>query len=125
MELTASQLATLVNGTVDGDENVKVSTFARIEEGHPGALSFLANPKYTHFVYSTDSSVVLVRKDFVAEHPVKATLIRVEDPYATMARLLEMVTEMSRWRRSGSSLRCSLPRVSKCRLTLMSVLLLT
>ena len=101
MELTASQLATLVNGTVDGDENVKVSTFARIEEGHPGALSFLANPKYTHFVYSTDSSVVLVRKDFVAEHPVKATLIRVEDPYATVARLLEMVTEMSKVEKVG------------------------
>ena len=101
MELTASQLAALVNGTVDGDENVKVSTFARIEEGQPGALSFLANPKYTHFVYSTDSSVVLVRKDFVAEQPVKATLIRVEDPYATVARLLEMVTEMTKVEKVG------------------------
>lgn len=101
MELTASQLAALVNGTVDGDENVKVSTFARIEEGHPGALSFLANPKYTHHIYSTESSVVLVKKDFVAEHPVKATLIRVEDPYATVAHLLEMVTEMNKVEKIG------------------------
>lgn len=101
MELTASQLAALVNGTVEGDENVKVATFARIEEGHPGALSFLANPKYTHHIYSTESSVVLVRKDFVPEHPVKATLIRVEDPYATVAHLLEMVTEMTKVEKVG------------------------
>lgn len=101
MELTASQLAALVNGSVEGDENVKVSTFARIEEGHEGALSFLANPKYTHYIYTTDSSVVLVKKDFEPEQPVKATLIRVEDPYATVARLLEMVTEMTKVEKVG------------------------
>ena len=101
MELTASQLAAIVNGTVEGDENVKVSTFARIEEGHSGALSFLANPKYTHHIYSTDSSVVLVKKDFTPEHPVKATLIRVDDPYATVAHLLEMVTHMSKVEKVG------------------------
>lgn len=101
MELTASQLAAIVNGTVEGDENVKVSTFARIEEGHPGALSFLANPKYTHHIYATDSSVVLVKRDFVAEHPVKATLIRVDDPYATVAHLLEMVTQMTKVEKVG------------------------
>ena len=101
MELTASQLAAIVNGTVEGDENVKVSTFARIEEGHSGALSFLANPKYTHHIYSTDSSVVLVKKDFTPEQPVKATLIRVDDPYATVAHLLEMVTQMSKVEKVG------------------------
>lgn len=101
MELTAAQLAALVNGQVEGDENVKVSTFAKIEEGHPGALSFLANPKYTHFIYSTESSVVLVRKDFVAEEPVKATLVRVDDPYATVAHLLDMVSKMSQVEKRG------------------------
>lgn len=101
MELTASQLAALVNGQVEGDENVKVNTFAKIEEGHPGALSFLANPKYTHYIYSTDSSVVLVRRDFVAESPVKATLIRVDDPYATVAHLLEMVSNMNKVEKRG------------------------
>ena len=101
MELTASQLAAIVNGSVEGDENVTISTFARIEEGHPGALSFLANPKYTHHIYSTDSSVVLVRRDFEPEQPVKATLIRVDDPYATVARLLEMVTEMTKVEKVG------------------------
>lgn len=101
MELTASQLAAIVNGTVEGDENVKVSTFARIEEGHSGALSFLANLKYTHHIYSTESSVVLVKNDFTPEQPVKATLIRVEDPYATVARLLEMVSQMSKVEKVG------------------------
>lgn len=101
MELTASQLASIVNGTVEGDDNVKVSSFARIEEGTPGSLSFLANPKYTHHIYTTDSSVVLVKKDFQPENKIKATLIRVEDPYAIVARLLEMVTEMSKVEKIG------------------------
>ena len=101
MELTASQLAALVNGQVEGDENVKVNPFAKIEEGHPGALSFLANPKYTNFIYTTESSIVLVRRDFVAEHPVKATLIRVDDPYATVAHLLDMVSKMNQVEKRG------------------------
>lgn len=96
MELTANQLAALTGGTVDGDGEVKVSTFAKIEEGVEGALSFLANPKYTHYIYDTDSSIVLVRRDFQPEHPVKATLLRVDDPYATIARLLEMVEQMNK-----------------------------
>lgn len=106
MELTANQLAALVHGDVEGDGDVKVGTFAKIEEGHAGALSFLANPKYTHFIYSTDSSVVLVRRDFVAEQPVKATLIRVDDPYATIAKLLEMVQEMTRVVKTGVEQPC-------------------
>lgn len=94
MQFTAAQIAQLANGTVDGNPDVAVSTFAKIEEGHPGAISFLANAKYTHYIYETASSVVLVSRDFVAERPVKATLIRVDDPYATVASLLEMVAEM-------------------------------
>lgn len=81
----------MVNGTVEGDGNVSVNSFAKIEEGHPGALSFLANPKYEHYIYSTNSSVVLVSNDFKPEAEVKATLIRVADPYSTIAHLLEMV----------------------------------
>ena len=101
MDFTASQLAALIGGDVEGNPDVTVGTFAKIEEGHPGALSFLANPKYTHFIYDTDSSVVLVKRDFVAEHPVKATLIRVDDPYATIAHLLKMVTEMTKVVKKG------------------------
>ncbi len=94
MEFSATQIAALVNGTVEGNGDAKVNTFAKIEEGHPGAISFLANPKYNHFLYDTDSSVVLIRRDFELEHPVKATLIRVDDPYATVAQLLDMVSKM-------------------------------
>ncbi len=101
MEFSANQIASLVNGTVEGDGEIVVSTIAKIEEGRPGAISFLANPKYTHFIYTTESSVVLVKNDFVAEQPVKATLIRVEDPYATVAKLLEMVSKMMEPHKTG------------------------
>lgn len=94
MQFTASQIAAIAGGTVEGDGNAVVSTFAKIEEGQPGAISFLANPKYTHYIYTTGSSVVLVANDFQPEHPVKCTLIRVADPYATVAALLEMVQKM-------------------------------
>lgn len=93
MEFTAQTIANLVNGIVEGDPNVAVSTFAKIEEGKPGAISFLANPKYTHYIYSTKSSIVLVANDFVAEEPISATLVRVADPYQTIARLLDMVSK--------------------------------
>lgn len=93
MEFSANQIAGLVNGTIEGDGNVMVNTFAKIEEGHKGAISFLANPKYTHHIYETNSSIVLVKRDFVATQEIKATLIRVDDPYATLAMLLNMVNE--------------------------------
>jgi UDP-3-O-[3-hydroxymyristoyl] glucosamine N-acyltransferase len=91
MEFTANQIASFVRGTVEGDGDVKVCTFAKIEEGTPGALTFLANPKYTHFVYNTKASVVLISKDFVAEQPISATLIRVDNPYETLAELMRIV----------------------------------
>ena len=101
MELTAKQLAELVHGTLDGDEHVKINTYSKIEEAHEGSLTFLANPKYTHFIYSTQASAVLVHNDFVAEHPIKATLIRVEDPYSTLAILLNMLQESLNPRKKG------------------------
>lgn len=101
MELTAKQLAELVHGTVDGDEHVKINTYSKIEEAHEGSLTFLANPKYTHFIYSTQASAVLVHNNFVAEHPIKATLIRVEDPYSTLAILLNMLQESLNPRKKG------------------------
>ena len=91
MEITAQQLAQMVQGTVDGDANVTINNYAKIEEATTGCLTFLANPKYTHFIYTTQASAVLVRNDFVAEHPVSATLIRVADPYKTLADLLNFV----------------------------------
>ncbi len=96
MEFTALQISDLLQGTVEGDASIKVNRLAKIEEGAPGALSFLANPKYTPFIYSTNSSVVIVANDFVAEQPIKTTLIRVADPYAGFARLLEMYNQVVR-----------------------------
>ena len=93
MEFSADLIAQQVGGIIGGDGSVTVSTFSKIEEAKPGSITFLANPKYTHYIYSTDASIVLVRKDFVAEHPVKATLIKVDDPYATLSALLTMVAK--------------------------------
>lgn len=101
MEITVGQIAALVNGVVEGDANVKINNYSKIEEGKEGCLTFLANPKYEHFIYDTQASVVLVRKDFVAERPVKATLLRVDDPYATIAQLLNMVGAMMQPEKSG------------------------
>ena len=95
MQFTAGQIAALVNGKVEGDSQAAVSTFAKIEEGTPGAISFLANPKYAHYIYDTRSSIVLVSNDFEPERPVQATMIRVADPYATVAQLLTMVDRLT------------------------------
>lgn len=88
MEFTAAMIARILNGTVEGDPETKLNTVARIEEGHPGALSFLSNPKYEPYLYSTAASAVLVKNDFTPSKEVTATLIRVDDPYQALARLL-------------------------------------
>ncbi len=89
MEFTAKQIAELIGGRVEGDATATVSTFAKIEEGVPGAISFLSNPKYTHCIYDTKSSVVLINEDVELEHPVSATLIRVKNAYDSIAKLLQ------------------------------------
>lgn len=94
MEFTARQIAEFVEGRVEGDENASVNSFAKIEEGKPGAISFLSNPKYTHYIYDTQSSVVLVGDDVALEKPVKATLIRVKNAYESVARLLQLYQSM-------------------------------
>lgn len=90
MEFSAKQIASFIQGEIVGDENATVHTFAKIEEGVPGALSFLSNPKYTPYIYETQSSIVLVNKDFVPEHEVKATLIKVDNAYDSLAKLLKL-----------------------------------
>lgn len=94
MEFTAKQIAELIGGQVEGDEHAAVSTFAKIEEGKEGAISFLSNPKYTHFLYETLSSVVLVNNDLQLEHKVKPTLIRVPNAYEAVAKLLQIYESM-------------------------------
>ena len=90
MEFTAKQIAQFIQGKVEGDDNASVHSFAKIEEGKPGAISFLSNPKYTHYLYDTESSIVLINDDVVLEKPVKTTLIRVKNAYECVARLLQM-----------------------------------
>src|SRR5689334_18162560 len=94
MEFTAKQVSSLLGGKVDGDENVKVHTLSKIEEGTPGSLSFLANPKYIQHIYTTKASLVIVNDDFVAEQPVSATLIRVPNAYESFVKLLEIYNQI-------------------------------
>ena len=104
MEFTAKQIAAYVGGEVVGDENAKVSTFAKIEEGMPGALSFLSNPKYAAYIYDTESSIVLVNDDFVAERPVKATLIRTANAYESLAKLMALYESVKPKKKGVSSM---------------------
>ena len=94
MEFTAKQIADFLGGEVVGNNNEKVHTFAKIEEGTKGALSFLSNPKYIHYLYETKSSIVLINKDFEPEHPVEATLIKVSNAYESLAKLLSLYESM-------------------------------
>lgn len=90
MEFTAKQIAQFIQGRIEGDENVSVHTFSKIEEGKPGAISFLSNPKYTHFLYDTQASIVIINEDVELENPVKTTLIRVKNAYECVAKLLQL-----------------------------------
>ncbi len=94
MEFSAKQIAQFVQGVIEGDENATVNTFAKIEDGKPGAISFLSNPKYTHYIYDTESSIVLVDKSVELEKPSKATLIKVDNAYECVAKLLQLYESM-------------------------------
>ena len=94
MEFKAKDIAALLGGVVDGDPEVIVNNVSKIEEGKPGTLAFLANPKYEHYVYTTQASVVLVNKTFEPAHEYACTLIRVESAYDAIATLLQMYEDM-------------------------------
>ncbi|HYK76203.1 MAG TPA: UDP-3-O-(3-hydroxymyristoyl)glucosamine N-acyltransferase, partial [Daejeonella sp.] len=89
MQLTAHQIALLLNGTVEGNPDVSVNQLAKIEEGTPGSLSFLANPKYEQYLYQTQASIVIINNDVTLAHPVSCSLIRVKDAYSAFSVLLE------------------------------------
>ncbi|MFT4664856.1 MAG: UDP-3-O-[3-hydroxymyristoyl] glucosamine N-acyltransferase [Polaribacter sp.] len=89
MEFTAKEIALLVNGTVEGDENVAITSPAKIEEAQEGNISFIANPKYENFAITTKASVLLVGADFDTKTPTNTSLIRVENVYAALAILLD------------------------------------
>ena len=100
MEFSAKQIAAFIQGEIVGDENATVHTIAKIEEGVPGALSFLSNPKYIPYLYETNASIVLVNRDFVPEQAVKATMIKVDNAYESLARLLTLY-EQSKPKHTG------------------------
>jgi UDP-3-O-[3-hydroxymyristoyl] glucosamine N-acyltransferase len=94
VKFTAQQIADILEGDVVGDENIKVSKLAKIEEGEAGALTFLANPKYTSYIYTTKASITIVNKTFEPEEPITTTLIKVEDAYKAFSKLLEYYNQV-------------------------------
>jgi UDP-3-O-[3-hydroxymyristoyl] glucosamine N-acyltransferase len=101
MEFTIKQIAQLIGGEVKGNENLKIHNFAKIEEGVPGSISFLANPKYEAYLYSTESSAVIVSNDFVPKKDTKSTLISVPDPYLSISQLMAEYQKLSKQRKIG------------------------
>lgn len=102
MKFTAAQIAGVLEGTVVGDENIEVSNLSKIEEGKKGTLSFLANPKYTKYIYQTEASIVIVDEKFQSEKKINPTLIKVKDPYLSFTKLLDLYNE-AKGNKSGIS----------------------
>lgn len=100
MEFSAKQIAAFLQGEIIGNEDATVHTFAKIEEGIPGALSFLSNPKYEYYIYNTQSSIVLVNKDFTPSQEINATLIKVNNAYESLAKLMSLY-EASKPKKQG------------------------
>ena len=100
MEFSAKQIADFLKGEIIGNPDVKVNNFAKIEEGKPQTLTFLSNPKYTHYIYETKADIVLVNADFKPEKEISATLIRVDNAYEALAKLLQLV-EMTKAAKVG------------------------
>jgi UDP-3-O-[3-hydroxymyristoyl] glucosamine N-acyltransferase len=94
MQFTALQIATLLKGKLVGEPEAKINQVAKIEEAKAGSLSFVANPKYEEYLYSTDASIIIINEDYELKQPVKATLIRVKDAYSSFAYLLEKYNEI-------------------------------
>ena len=102
MNFTAGQIADQINGTVVGNRDVDINTLSKIEEGKKGSLTFLANPKYTEFIYSTDASATIVSNDFEPTEKITTTLIKVKDPYSSFTTILELFND-DKSKRSGIS----------------------
>jgi len=112
MKFTAEQIANALNGAVEGDKTIEVFTLSKIEEGTPGSLSFLANPKYTPHIYETQASIVIVNADFNPTKEIHCTLIRVQDAYTAFSQLLEMYNEV-KLNKSGISPKAAISESAK------------
>jgi UDP-3-O-[3-hydroxymyristoyl] glucosamine N-acyltransferase len=108
MKFTAHQIASALNGKVEGNPETEVNSLSKIEEGKPGTLSFLANPIYTQYIYDTQASIVIVNEDFAPEKEISATLIRVADAYSAFASLLEMY-QQAKGKKEGISKQAYIP----------------
>lgn len=94
MKFTAAQIAEILNGKVEGNPDTEVDKLAKIEEGTKGSLTFLSNPKYTSYLYSTQASIAIVKDSFKVEEKIETTLIRVKDPYKAFSTLLEYYNQV-------------------------------
>jgi UDP-3-O-[3-hydroxymyristoyl] glucosamine N-acyltransferase len=101
MTFSAEQIAGILNGQVVGDSTVTVNTYAKIEEGKPGAISFFANSKYENYLYNSESSIIIINKDFVLKQPTKANLILVDDAYQSFTKLLQMQAAAQATKKTG------------------------
>jgi UDP-3-O-[3-hydroxymyristoyl] glucosamine N-acyltransferase len=101
MEISAAYVANYIKGEVVGDPEAKVGAAARIETAKPGTVTFLGNPKYEKYIYTTRASIVIVGKDFVPVSDIKATLVKVEEPYKAIASLLELFSSIKSSGRKG------------------------
>ena len=109
MKIALKELAAAVNGRVEGDPELLISSFAQIDNAGPGSVTFLANPKYTSFIYTTQASAVLVADTFQPEQPVAAALIRVPDPYTALAELMTLADRLTRHLPTGIEQPCRVP----------------
>ena len=112
MKFTAQQIAEALQGRVDGDATTTVSDLSKIEEGKPGTLSFLANPAYEKYIYTTKASLVIVNEDFTPERTITPTLIRVKDAYMAFAQLLELY-QQSKPQKTGISPKAHVSETAK------------
>jgi UDP-3-O-[3-hydroxymyristoyl] glucosamine N-acyltransferase len=108
MNFTAAAIAEFLKGEVEGNPEASVSDISKIEEGKPGTLSFLANPKYEKYIYDSQSTIIIVNADFKAQKEIKATLVRVKNAYESFAALLRLY-EQSKPKKSGISKLASIP----------------
>ena len=101
MEFSVNQIAAMLGGEVKGDGNEKIKMLAKIQDAKKGQIAFLSNPKYEQFIYSTQATAVIVKKDFIARKEISATLILVDDPYTSFTRLLEEYHKLISFQKTG------------------------
>src|SRR6185503_807618 len=101
MEFTINQIAAMLGGEVKGNGNEKINMLAKIQEAKPGQIAFLSNPKYEQFIYTTQASAVIVKKDFLPRKEISTSLILVDDPYISFTTLLEEYHKMVSFQKTG------------------------